>query len=1060
MSKRKRDDGADDQPRSRKKRKSIKQKNREKRASQHGSSFLDQPAKLLPPGRLTTQTAERKPSARPLEPPAGLSKRQRKRWRRRQSELTNPLKPGQHETKKLTKVSVPPEQQSPQKRDANAHRKSLDRDTLLQAASTQLMVRRSKAWPEDNPTHKGANWEGSERLSHERKHSTSQGSDSPPRPSPSPVATQVQPAVRVSRAVEPDSTQSFASRDSPAIVRQAEVRLKAPILPKTSFRRTSFGQKVNSIPVVTSSEDPAIAFKRFSTFVNKGDSDDESEDDESNESGSESGDGDRPTQVRNGTNAAKSTSTNKTMIQGSQRSRAQSVDSVSRFGPRDAVLAASQASNAGSQRANVGIKRQNSFLGPTAGGTQSGSGSAPPAAITTTPSSTRSNIVDPFNVSEADSMNALQYMEDLTENMLTTTRALPASKSNRGLDLRSDDGTDGLTNADSSHTRLKDKHVNLARFRSFNDYDAQRDYQPVSIVCNAVQVPSNEFPEGTVELKDAQQTTSETSGSSNIVVAFRQRNDMSPASSTSLSERSETPTPPAEDIRSDGHAADERINTPEIPTEVRQNETNASLSAAKKRKMTGRTSKHFTPLKQTKRRKSKAGIDLEQTPNTGVLDEGIQGESSTHDEDMLGSSLRSETSMSSLQTPVRRSNRIRAAEDDNAHEEKKVAIQGEIQEAVSANDDQYRAEEIQTPVPKQAKKKRKSTGKKSSYFTPQKPPLDTTYIDRVDLYNTTGSTRKGRVPAGVSIAPVPSIQSPTFGIIQEKLWREPFWLLIAVTFLNKTTGRAAAPTFWRLKEKYDKPEDLAEADEEELREMIHHLGLQTQRSKRMIKMARAWIENEPMMGRRWRCLHYPLKGDGKEYKPDECVEEDAEEVSGALEIARIPGCGPYAWDSWRIFCRDVLRGVAQDYNGQGAGEGFVPEWKKVLPLDKELRAALRWMWLREGWIWDCVTGERRAASEEEMERAVMGEAEIDDPAERKFAAQAAGKAELLAELNDSLQSSTEDVTAAPEEKEDSLLETPSTPKMSAQRDESDVGSNIIVTPKGKQGLRRSMRLSL
>jgi len=33
------------------------------------------------------------------------------------------------------------------------------------------------------------------------------------------------------------------------------------------------------------------------------------------------------------------------------------------------------------------------------------------------------------------------------------------------------------------------------------------------------------------------------------------------------------------------------------------------------------------------------------------------------------------------------------------------------------------------------------------------------------------------------------------------------------------------------------------------------------------------------------------------------------------------------------------------------GKMFEPEWMRVVPKDKELRAFLRWKWLKEGWNW-------------------------------------------------------------------------------------------------------------
>ncbi|KAK3669147.1 hypothetical protein LTR78_010973 [Recurvomyces mirabilis] len=223
---------------------------------------------------------------------------------------------------------------------------------------------------------------------------------------------------------------------------------------------------------------------------------------------------------------------------------------------------------------------------------------------------------------------------------------------------------------------------------------------------------------------------------------------------------------------------------------------------------------------------------------------------------------------------------------------------------------------------------------------------------------------------GLSTRPFPPIHVEHFGIIQSLLCYEPFWLLVAVTLLNKTPGQSARPIFWRIKDRYQDPPSLAAADQDELSQMIRTLGLQTQRSNRIIKLATTWTRSPPRKGVRYRTRNYPLQGQGKEL--DVQVETDAVECAGALEIGHLAGCGPYAWDSWRIFCRDILRGVADDYNGLHALPEFVPEWKRVRPLDKELQACLRWMWLREGWIWTPGTDSKRRVTEQEMESAVQG----------------------------------------------------------------------------------------
>jgi methyl-CpG-binding domain protein 4 len=270
-------------------------------------------------------------------------------------------------------------------------------------------------------------------------------------------------------------------------------------------------------------------------------------------------------------------------------------------------------------------------------------------------------------------------------------------------------------------------------------------------------------------------------------------------------------------------------------------------------------------------------------------------------------------------------------------------------------------------------KPRKSTGKTSEHFTPSPP-------------------KKKRVPAGTSAVPFPKLSAPRFGLIQERLATNPFRLLIAVTFLNKTHGKAARPIFEQVMETYPTPSDLASADVTELSEMIHSLGFQNQRARKLVKIAETWMEQPPQKGTLYRTMDYPHKGNGRHLKPKDTVNEDMDDCisAGALEIAHIYGLGPYAWDSWRIFCRDVFRGVAEGYNGEGVSgytplsptthtSSFEPEWKRVVPLDKELRACLRWMWLREGWEWDPLTGEKKKATPGLMREASDGVATWDEP---------------------------------------------------------------------------------
>ncbi|KAI1075085.1 DNA glycosylase [Whalleya microplaca] len=228
----------------------------------------------------------------------------------------------------------------------------------------------------------------------------------------------------------------------------------------------------------------------------------------------------------------------------------------------------------------------------------------------------------------------------------------------------------------------------------------------------------------------------------------------------------------------------------------------------------------------------------------------------------------------------------------------------------------------------------------------------------------------------ISCIPFPRLDAPKFGLIQEELAHDPFRLLIAVTFLIRTPGRTAIPVFHNLMTTYQTPQDLADADTHDIVAMIKHLGLGAVRAAAIQKYARLWLDNPPRADARYAVKNYPAPGDGVDVRAGEVL-EPADPRQSAWEIGHMTQ-GRYAIDSWRIFCRDELRGVAEDWQGRGREGEFQPEWMRVRPEDKELRACLRWMWMREGWEWDPRTGEREVLSEE-LRRAVdEGRVAYDD----------------------------------------------------------------------------------
>ncbi len=100
--------------------------------------------------------------------------------------------------------------------------------------------------------------------------------------------------------------------------------------------------------------------------------------------------------------------------------------------------------------------------------------------------------------------------------------------------------------------------------------------------------------------------------------------------------------------------------------------------------------------------------------------------------------------------------------------------------------------------------------------------------------------------------------------------------------------------------------ELLLADEDSLKSVIGRLGLQSLRARRLIEISCLYLLDPPSIYDR-RPSRHVMKG--KRYPP--------------TPISHLPGTGPYALDSYRIFC--------DSYNNPAS-----EEWKKVMPTDKEL----------------------------------------------------------------------------------------------------------------------------
>ncbi|XP_048643098.1 methyl-CpG-binding domain protein 4 isoform X1 [Marmota marmota marmota] len=127
-----------------------------------------------------------------------------------------------------------------------------------------------------------------------------------------------------------------------------------------------------------------------------------------------------------------------------------------------------------------------------------------------------------------------------------------------------------------------------------------------------------------------------------------------------------------------------------------------------------------------------------------------------------------------------------------------------------------------------------------------------------------------------------------FNLVQETLFHDPWKLLIATIFLNRTSGKMAIPVLWEFLEKYPSAEVARTADWKDVSELLKPLGLYDLRAKTIIKFSEEYLTKQ------WK---YPIE---------------------------LHGIGKYGNDSYRIFC--------------------VNEWKQVHPQDHKLNKYHDWLW--------------------------------------------------------------------------------------------------------------------
>ncbi len=113
------------------------------------------------------------------------------------------------------------------------------------------------------------------------------------------------------------------------------------------------------------------------------------------------------------------------------------------------------------------------------------------------------------------------------------------------------------------------------------------------------------------------------------------------------------------------------------------------------------------------------------------------------------------------------------------------------------------------------------------------------------------------------------LNSP-FNLLQEIYRDDPWKVMVCCIFLNQTTRKQVDKIRETFFQKWQSPEQLAAAEQEEVVEMIRPLGFYNRRSKTLIRFSREWKEKN------WNS---PLE---------------------------LHGIGQYALDSWNLFIENII----------------------------------------------------------------------------------------------------------------------------------------------------------
>ena len=82
---------------------------------------------------------------------------------------------------------------------------------------------------------------------------------------------------------------------------------------------------------------------------------------------------------------------------------------------------------------------------------------------------------------------------------------------------------------------------------------------------------------------------------------------------------------------------------------------------------------------------------------------------------------------------------------------------------------------------------------------------------------------------------------PQFGLIQEMYWPDEWKMLVCCLCLNLTTRKQMEPVVAQLFARWPTPQDMSNADPDEISEMTVSLGMQHKRAQTLIRFSREYL---------------------------------------------------------------------------------------------------------------------------------------------------------------------------------------------------------------------------